>query len=143
MRTTTGITAAIATSGLLCGLVFGTAAADPGAPAPNTGSAAAAAPAGMPSDHPLTVDADPARTGEVVHIGLHHGQEGLGYVASEAFAHDPQNSFDPDRGDARVVRDENGYAELTAKIADVRPGEYTISTRIGGGSGPQIPITVR
>ena len=143
MRTTTGITAALATSGLLCGLVFGSAAAEPSVPAPTTGAAASIAPANMPSDHPLTVDTDPARSGEVVHIGLHHGQEGLSYVASEAFAHAPQNSFDPARGDAQVVRDENGYAELTAKIADVRPGEYTISTRIGGGNGPQIPITVR
>ena len=145
MRKTTGFAATLAAAGMVFGLAFGTANATPTV-TPNAGAAPAAPAAvtpAMPSDQPLVVDKNPVHPGDVINIGLNHGSEGVTYVASEAFTHDPQNDFDPAQGNARVVSDQNGYAKLTATVANVPPGTYTISSRVGGGNGPDLQITVQ
>lgn len=151
MRTTKKITTALATAGMLCGLGLSTAL--PASALPTSALPTSVAPADQPAtqsarvstaaEQPLTVDKSTVAPGEVVNIGLTDTGEGVNFVASEAFAHAPQNAFDERMGDAKIVHSGNGHTELIAEVADVKPGVYDIRTRVGGGSGPSIQITVR
>ena len=125
----------ILATALLCGFAFATAATPAlAAPAP-----AAVRPAEQP---PLTVDKAVVRAGEAVEFDLDHGPEAVGWISSPAFVRVGAHPVGADEGMARLVDDRDGHVHATATIADVPPGDYPVHTRVGGGSGPQMTITV-
>ncbi|GAA2815119.1 hypothetical protein [Saccharopolyspora taberi] len=113
---------------LLCGFAFATAA-----------PALATAPADQP---PLTVDKSVVRAGEQLELDLEHGEEVFGWISSPAFVRTGEHPVGADEGVARLVADRDGHAHATATIAEVPAGTYPVHTRVGGGAGPQLEITV-
>ncbi|MEV0699290.1 hypothetical protein AB0I53_15430 [Saccharopolyspora sp. NPDC050389] len=123
-------------AGLLAGLALTTTV--PAMAAPSPGPAAVA-----PADQALlTADKSQVRAGNTLVLRLEHGTEGVNWISSAAFVHNREHPFGADEGLAEVVNDRDGNAEAVATIADVAPGEYTVHTRIGGGAGPTMKITV-
>ncbi|KEI44630.1 hypothetical protein [Saccharopolyspora rectivirgula] len=91
---------------------------------------------------PLTSDKSVVKPGETVVLRLDHGPEGLNWISSKAFVKDREHPMGADEGVAQVVSDRAGQAEAVATIADVPAGTYTVHTRVGGGAGPTMTITV-
>ncbi|MDA3629203.1 hypothetical protein OU415_27495 [Saccharopolyspora sp. WRP15-2] len=108
----------------------------PATAAPATGSAQVA-------EQPrFTADKSQVRAGNTLVMRLDHGLEGVSWISSPAFVRHGQHPVGADEGVAEVVTDRDGVAEAVATIADVPPGEYPVHTRVGGGAGPMMTITV-
>ncbi|MGW5649464.1 hypothetical protein ACWEV3_19310 [Saccharopolyspora sp. NPDC003752] len=123
-------------AGLLAGLALTTTVPAMAAPSPGP---AAVAPV---EDALLTADKSQVRAGNTLVLRLEHGTEGVNWISSAAFVRNGEHPFGADEGLAQVVNDRDGNAEAVATIADVEPGEYTVHTRMGGGAGPTMKITV-
>ncbi|MGW3469288.1 hypothetical protein ACWDKQ_12635 [Saccharopolyspora sp. NPDC000995] len=122
-------------AGLLTGLALTTTVS--AIAAPSSAPAAAA-----PAEPLLTADKAQVRAGNTLVLRLEHGSEGVNWISSAAFVRNEAHPFGADEGLAQVVNDRDGHAEAVATIADVPPGEYDVHTRIGGGAGPTMKITV-
>lgn len=90
----------------------------------------------------FTADKSQVRAGNTLVMRLDHGLEGVSWISSAAFVRNREHPVGADEGLAEVVTDRDGVAEAVATIADVPPGEYSVHTRIGGGAGPAMTITV-
>jgi hypothetical protein len=118
-----------ATTGLLCGLAMTTTTA--------------ASDAGRTVDRAsLTADKASIRAGSTLTMHLNHGGESISWISSPAFVRNGAHPTGANEGLARVVTDRAGNAEAVATIDNVPPGSYTVHTRVGGGSGPVMSITV-
>lgn len=126
----------LAVAALCSGLALAAAAPAIAIPTP-----AASAPASA-AQPPLTVDKSLVHPGNTLLIKLNHGPEQINWISSAAFVRTRQNPADPNEGLAQIVHDENGQADAVATIDNVPPGTYTIGTRVGGGNGPDLTITV-
>jgi hypothetical protein len=134
MRQSQGITPAVVTACLLCGFALTTAM--PAAASQPDGSTPIAYPQPL-----LSADKTTVRAGETLNLRLDHGRETVNWISSAAFVRNghPDGA---DEGIAAVTQDRDGFANASATIATVPEGVYTIQTRIGGGSGPRITVTV-
>jgi hypothetical protein len=124
-------------AGLLAGLALTTTVPALAAPSPEPVAVA-------PADQRALLTADKAqvRAGNTLVLRLDHGPEGVNWISSDAFVRNREHPFGADEGLAEVVQDRDGHAEAVATIADVPPGEYVVHTRVGGGAGPSMRITV-
>ncbi|MGP4016794.1 hypothetical protein [Saccharopolyspora sp. 5N708] len=123
-------------AGLLAGLALTTTV--PAMAAPST-EPAAVAPAEQPR---LTADKSQVRPGNTLVMRLDHGLEGVNWISSAAFVRNGEHPVGADEGLAQIVTDRDGYAEAVATIADIAPGDYVVHTRVGGGAGPTMTISV-
>lgn len=137
MRTWKNITAA----SVLCGIALTgsalPAAASAAQPQPTVVSAAQPAPQAA-----LTADKVVVRPGNTLVMRLNHGPEAVSWISSEAFVQNREHPAGAPEGVAQIVNDRAGKADAVATIADVPPGTYDIHTRVGGGNGPSMTITV-
>jgi hypothetical protein len=118
---------AFASTGLFCGLALTTAASV----------------AGATVDRPsLTADKATVRAGSTLTMHLNHGGESITWISSPAFVRNGAHPTGANEGLARVVTDRGGNAEAVATIDNVPPGSYAVHTRVGGGSGPTMTISV-
>ncbi|GDY29297.1 hypothetical protein [Gandjariella thermophila] len=93
----------------------------------------------------LYVDSNTVVTGQLLHVwgACGGGGEGLNFVGSAAFVHRGQDDPYPgDGGSARITAYNRGAFEGEAVVANVPPGDYTVSARCGGGLAATEPITV-
>ncbi len=123
----------VGTAGLITGL---------GAAAPALAQPVEAPAAIAPATPPLVIDKDVVQAGERVELTLNHGPEAVSYISSEAFERTVEHPAGAPEGLAEIVKDHDGIATATARIADVPPGQYEIKSRVGGGVGPSLTITV-
>ncbi|GAA0506356.1 hypothetical protein GCM10011581_47610 [Saccharopolyspora subtropica] len=128
-------------AGLFAGLTLTTTLPATAAPstAPETTAPTAVAPAEQPR---LTADKSEVRAGNTIVLRLNHGPEGVSWISSKAFVRNGEHPVGADEGLAEIVNDHDGMAEAVATIADVPPGQYVVHTRVGGGAGPTMVITV-
>lgn len=125
------------TAGLLAGLALTTTVPAMAAPSPEP---VVVAPADQQAR--LTADKSQVRAGNTLVLRLDHGYEGVNWISSKAFVRNREHPFGANEGVAEIVQDRDGYAEAVATIADVPPGEYVVHTRVGGGAGPSMLITI-
>ncbi|KAA5829108.1 hypothetical protein ABT337_32055 [Saccharopolyspora hirsuta] len=121
---------------LLAGLALTTTVPATAAPSPGTARVAVA-------EQPrFTADKSQVKAGNTLVMRLDHGLEGVSWISSAAFVRNREHPVGADEGLAEVVTDRDGVAEAVATIADVPPGQYPVHTRVGGGAGPTMTITV-
>lgn len=105
---------------------------------------AGAAAAGA-SAAPVQLSKATVQAGDVVEVSGEAGQEGLNWVASAAFVRQTDEDGDPypgNGGSAHVTTDADGHFHGSARVAQVAPGSYDVSVRIGGGNAGSVTITV-
>jgi hypothetical protein len=97
-------------------------------------------------DASLYVETNTVVTGHLLHVwgACGGGGQGLNWVGSAAFEHRGKDDPYPgDGGSARITAYNRGAFEGEAVIANVPPGNYTVSARCGGGLAATEQITVR